>query len=550
MALPALTRSEKLEALGVIDGIFSLVTLAKDAVRTFEQVLAAELRKQWRTAHADALREVFKLLPEEIGESAVQTIEDGLLQALGAEFGQSPTCHKLMRGYIERAYQTGKKEVKPAASSKKRLSPSTSLIDRKAVGVLTQHNCFWLGERYGKHIGPKVSEVAQRALTDGLGRDALASELKEVLAGDAPADYKYWDVAASAALVRARSFGNISGMVEAGVVKYEILAMGDERMCSICGAMHGRTFSVADAKAVMDRVLDIQDPTAFKNAMPWHSASPAGLSDAQLMGAGRSIPPFHGRCRCLLVASEIASVSVPAGNRATPDAEPRDKAVREKIDTGIDTEQDAIALGDLLFDRLSQLVNGEDIDEELPDAIIGELSRFRAFGGDFQFAPRSNGVAKSHLQGAAKWYPSDWMKTINSNGGILAKNVRRGYFRSLGKQVEIGISKGGSKTAIHELGHAFEQHGLSKAETEFYRRRTQGGKLERLRDITGLNYHPKEVARKDEFATPYIGKDYSDSVHYEIVSIGLEGLLFNAYDMWHKDPEHIKFVIGVLLGVK
>ena len=174
----------------------------------------------------------------------------------------------------------------------------------KAVDVLTRHDCFWIGEHYGSHVGPRVSELAREALDQGLGRQALAGMLRQELGKVGPNGYTYWDVVASSALVRARSFGSISGMSDAGITEYEILAMDDERMCPICGEMDGRTFSVAAAQGVIDAAIGLTSPDAFKAAMPWHSTSPKMKSSAELMASGQALPPFHGRCRCTMVMAE------------------------------------------------------------------------------------------------------------------------------------------------------------------------------------------------------------------------------------------------------
>ena len=98
-------------------------------------------------------------------------------------------------------------------------------------------------------------------------------------------------------------------MVEAGITEYEILAMGDERMSPICGELNGKAFSVTETRKVIERTLDIEDPEEFKAAMPWPSEPPEGKSKDDLIAEGMSVPPFHGRCRCTLVASETVETS-------------------------------------------------------------------------------------------------------------------------------------------------------------------------------------------------------------------------------------------------
>ena len=272
--------------------MLSSIVKAGDKYIQLERKLTSELIKEWRESYDDALKELFLQLPAELSSQAVEVITQRLAEALGQSFGSSQTVRDEFRKYIMKAYEGGKSEFAPQMS--------LSLPDIRAIDVLTKHNCYWLGEHYGKHIGPKVAELTRNALQVGQGRDELAKELREALGGKV-GGYKYWDVVSSAALVRSRSFGCISGMVEAGITEYEILAMGDERMCPICGELNGQTFSVAATQKVIDQTLGISDPDEFKEAMPWHTEPPVGKSKDDLIAEGMSVPPFHGRCRCVLV---------------------------------------------------------------------------------------------------------------------------------------------------------------------------------------------------------------------------------------------------------
>ena len=293
-----LTPLARHEAYLRLYSILTSLPIAKSAKKNdedlkLERKLAAELIKNWRESYSSAMKDIFAAIPAELSAAAAEIIENGLLDALGTSFGSSQAVREQIKGFITKAYHETKNKFKAESS--------LSLADVRAINILSRHNCFWLGEHYGKHIGPKVSELTQKALDEGLGRDALAENLRQELGGAAPENYSYWDVAASAALVRARSFGAISGMEEAGITEYEILAMNDERMCPICGEMNGKHFSVAKTREVIDKVLDITAPEKFKDAMPWQSKPPTGKSEAELLSDGQSLPPFHGRCRCTLV---------------------------------------------------------------------------------------------------------------------------------------------------------------------------------------------------------------------------------------------------------
>ena len=307
---PYLTPAGRHEAWLRLSHILSMLPIAKaegklqDKFLNFERKLAAELIKQWRETYTEALKEIFKSIPSFVSNDAVKLLQDLLLDALGPTFGSSKAARDLMSKYITNAYSNSKSEwlLKGLKSSAK--SPLLSLRDMKAISVLTRHNCYWLGQHYGNHIGPKIAKITQRAIDEGMGRDALAQELRHELGSVGPSGYTYWDVVASSAIVRSRSFGAISGMEEAGITEYEILAMGDERMCPTCGELDGTVFSVTETRKVIDRAIDITDPEEFKAAMPWYTEPPVGKSAAELTESGQSLPPFHGRCRCTVVMVE------------------------------------------------------------------------------------------------------------------------------------------------------------------------------------------------------------------------------------------------------
>ena len=324
MTLPALTPNQRHEAAQrlflIIEKVKRGQNQPKGNGRKFyaelETKLSLELKACWKAEYTDALTEIFKFLPKEATQEAAELLERELLNALGPAFGASPGVRRQMKKYIEAAYSSAKQEW-TLETVKDKDSPLLSLPDRRAIEVLTRHNCFWLGEHYGEHIGPKIAELTRQALNAGLGRKALAEELKKELGGVAPKDYKYWDVASSAAIVRARSFGTISGMEEAGIAEYEILAMGDERMCPICGEMNGRVFSVAETRGVINSVLKLDDPKAFKDAMPWQTKPATGMTSSKLTRSGQSLPPFHGRCRCALIMADT-TIEASSENNETP----------------------------------------------------------------------------------------------------------------------------------------------------------------------------------------------------------------------------------------
>ena len=59
------------------------------------------------------------------------------------------------------------------------------------------------------------------------------------------------------------------------------------------------------------------------------------------------------------------------------------------------------------------------------------------------------------------------------------------------------------------------------------------------------NYKWSEIAKKDNFFSPYCGKIYQGG-GTEILSMGLEEIFDNAIEFSEKDPEYFNFVLDVI----
>lgn len=104
-------------------------------------------------------------------------------------------------------------------------------------------------------------------------------------------------------------------------------------------------------------------------------------------------------------------------------------------------------------------------------------------------------------------------------------------------------------TMVHEIAHAFEQQsGVLPKVLAFYDKRTAGDPVEKLRNITGYKgYGDDEVARRDKWIEPYMGKDYKRRAT-ELVSMGLEMLHNNPGKLARDDPEMFDFIFDLVRG--
>ncbi|SEN73839.1 hypothetical protein [Nitrosomonas marina] len=152
----------------------------------------------------------------------------------------------------------------------------------------------------------------------------------------------------------------------------------------------------------------------------------------------------------------------------------------------------------------------------------------------------------------------DMAEFYRITGGKLRQIVidndgsRRANARGIGSVEETSIYPGRNfdKTVLwHEMAHHLEADPAAKAVSNgFLLKRRKDEKVYSLRSLTGNSrYRTDEVAYKDEFIKPYIGKVYRDGVT-EVWAMGIQ-YLSNPQDaalMLGKDPEMAALIAGYL----
>lgn len=183
-----------------------------------------------------------------------------------------------------------------------------------------------------------------------------------------------------------------------------------------------------------------------------------------------------------------------------------------------------------LKDTLSQYrkMGTEGLEQELKDHLVGRSP------------------VKKFVEQAYSYYPSDWLEKSFERGTLQSKKVDRGYYDDWNNVIAISSwngDNGSFETAVHELGHRFEQAvpDIKAEEAKFYKRRTDGENLEWM----GEGYARNEVTRKDDFIHPYMGKDYKGYA-YELVSMGFE-YAYCQPEKLAKDADMESWIYGLLL---
>lgn len=191
-------------------------------------------------------------------------------------------------------------------------------------------------------LSQKARDLVSNAVAQGHASDAIAKRLQEHFKAEIPRPESYWRVVSDSFVGRARARSQIDSLFDADIETFELVATLDEVTTDICRFMHGKTFSVAGARKVLDNVEKLDNPETIKYAQPWvrkgrdpdggmrlyvnnedGSATTiakidrsgvgklddvgeysGGMSVDALMKLGIPCPPFHGRCRTVIVAAE------------------------------------------------------------------------------------------------------------------------------------------------------------------------------------------------------------------------------------------------------
>lgn len=217
-------------------------------------------------------------------------------------------------------------------------------LDRRIITHIVNSQGNFVRDEYGRRVdsfGAKARQIVAEGLEQGLGRDDIAADLEQAarhsLIERSPV---YWEVVAGSFVAEGRSFAQMSSYAEAGVTRYIIEAVLDERTTEICRYLHGKAFEVGDALQRFDRLERMEQPEDIKRELPWvrEGRDPEtgtkllyvnrdggratvaevarsgfgnrddrgefnrGLSTREMMDLGISFPPYHGLCRTTTLA--------------------------------------------------------------------------------------------------------------------------------------------------------------------------------------------------------------------------------------------------------
>ncbi len=304
-------------------------------------LLAARLRRSAAPAEADALREAVAVLDVDWGRTTAAQRRRLVADSLAAAGRSTTLIPQRIQVPLDEAAtavinatRTHSRQVQELA-----IGARFNALDQRVARHIVNAQGLFVRDEYGRRLdvfGREARQVVASGLERGLGRVDIAGEIqaaaRAALIDRAPF---YWEVVASAFVGQGRSFAQVSSYAEAGVRRYRIEAVLDERTTHICRFLHGKTFAVADALRKFEQVERLEQPEDIKRLLPWvrerldgerltlHGAgvpvadvarSALGrrddvgefrpyVAEERLGDAGLGFPPFHGLCRSSTLAA-------------------------------------------------------------------------------------------------------------------------------------------------------------------------------------------------------------------------------------------------------
>lgn len=263
-------------------------------------------------------------------------IVERALAGLGVAFS------RFLRPRLQGQAQAIVRRVKLATRRRYALRPSAAFVgasDQTAAQFLAQSHALFVRDTVGQvsaTLAARAQAVAARGVQQGLGVEGIQRELMEKVPGfmsRAP----YARLVANAFVNRTRTYAALATYRDAQILRYQILAVLDERTTETCAMLDGTTFEVGGAMRLFDRaeeaplgdqrfVLPFLRESGPKEDRRIVMGTRAGgertvarilesrarepdakgrydlrLSEAALASNGIAFPPFHHACRTTVI---------------------------------------------------------------------------------------------------------------------------------------------------------------------------------------------------------------------------------------------------------
>jgi SPP1 gp7 family putative phage head morphogenesis protein len=279
------------------------VIVEKDTI-TYNKVLREltnVLVNSWTDAARNGVNKAIEYITGKgevnFNETDIKEIDSILQETLGMDLAS--TVESSVMELNQKAVKLGLKEVSKAVKMKL----GFDVTDQEAAAILGKHNLFYIGNYYSDQLKGDIGEIIRGYFSGGKTLEEVTADFQSKFGKFTDKGSTYFEGLANHTLNRTREIGHINGYEKAGVIKYEIVAVVDDRTSEICLEMNGKVFEIQNAIDLRDSILGMDDPQSIKDVAPWRTpAEISGKSEADLP-SGMEFPPYHfGGCRTTTVA--------------------------------------------------------------------------------------------------------------------------------------------------------------------------------------------------------------------------------------------------------
>ncbi len=280
------------------------MAVSAESFLALEESLASRLRNSWSRVLAPIARKI---------DAAVKKEDFTLAYALAKTIDMTPVAER-NRKFIELvgmgSILFGTSQLGAPGDSSFAGEPKPEQLE-KAVDVMVMV--------IAENGTAEARETAERAIGDE--EDRLKEESQQVekaepipftkafvssvkRSGDA-----FINIGSSQHTSRLASWGMTTEAEVLGITTFTVSEQLDSRTCPVCRTMHGKSFSVTQAKAKLEDQLSVENTDDLKAIAPWPKQDKAsiselqGMSNQQIANKGWDTPPYHPMCRGILVTS-------------------------------------------------------------------------------------------------------------------------------------------------------------------------------------------------------------------------------------------------------
>ena len=490
------------------------------------------------------------------------------------------------------------------------LRSAAGVVDGKRIEAVLRMP--WSGKNYSEriwHNNAKLGETIQKSIVAAAHRGVPVSDMVRNVRERMGVGTSDATRLVRTELNYVQNQAALDSIKDAGMTYYRFIATLDNRTTPICRSKDGEVFAVDDAEPgtnmppLHPRCRSIISGSLYAEHKPRKGTRiargehgknvfvPAGMRYEEW----KSVYIDKKQTVSQWLRKNVASQATNTAGAATNAAGALNAVVQSGTINAKEAIKQQIAAIQLDTCSVQDVVNiGEAICAEhdvlgaigKPDELRAIFANYREMGGALrtdQWAKGSSKVNKQMLAEAFAHYPKAWVDYFSATGRKLyTRKEKRGYFSEAGAVKDLGrkyvtslpnyttdyftiaMNELRKSTPWHEIGHMVEHLNPNalRISKEFIAARTAGEALTPLQNILqGLGYRAGEMTRKDDFISPYIGKEYADAS--EVLSVGLESLFCDErqlkratkkagqtiyeYAKIKSDEEYLKLIIGLIL---